>query len=84
MMSSKSFELLLIASIALFPVSVTAQSEGDDQAEAPSLELLEFLGFWETPGGELIDPLNLQRSETVNVSEDEATSEQNEKVIVHD
>ncbi len=84
MMSSKSFELLLIASIALFPVSVTAQSEGDDQAEAPSLELLEFLGFWETPGGELIDPLNLQRSETVNVSENEATSEQNKKVIVHD
>lgn len=30
----------------------------------PSLELLEFLGEWQTSKGELIDPLQLQETET--------------------
>lgn len=30
----------------------------------PSLELLEFLGEWQTSQGELIDPLQLQEVET--------------------
>ena len=76
---------MVVGMIALFPVAVAAaQPEGDSQAEAPSLEMLEFLGFWETPSGELIDPLNLHRSETISEVEDDEARDQKEKVIVHD
>lgn len=83
-MSNKLVEFMVIGMFVLIPVAAAAQPEAESQAEAPSLEMLEFLGFWETPGGELIDPLNLRRSETINEVEDEKTREQKEKVIVHD
>lgn len=61
-----------------------AQSGAIDQDETPSLELLEFLGFWETPGGELIDPLNLKRSEHPARPDDEAAPQEKEKVKPHE
>jgi hypothetical protein len=47
--------LLLIAGSGSLPAE-----EADGQAEeAPSMELLEFLGDFETPEGEWFDPLRL-------------------------
>jgi hypothetical protein len=48
------FLLLLLP--ALLPVPVWAET---GQAEAPSPELLEFLGSWEADDGQWLDPLDL-------------------------
>ncbi len=45
--------------------SGAAQAAPEKSNDAPpSLELLEFLGEWQTSKGELIDPLQLQETET--------------------
>lgn len=56
---------LLIASSALG----ADQDGGDEQADVPPLELLEFLGQWETDDGEWIDPQELEDPELVNLLE---------------
>lgn len=43
------------------------QQSGDVQAGAPPLELLEFLGQWETDDGEWIDPQELEDPELVKL-----------------
>ncbi len=43
------------------------QQGGDAQAETPPLELLEFLGQWETDDGEWIAPQDLEDPELVNL-----------------
>ena len=43
-----------------------APEKGNDPP--PSLELLEFLGEWQTSKGEPIDPLQLQETETPDES----------------
>lgn len=49
----------------------------DDDIEAPSLELLEFLGSWETSDGEWIDPIELL--EEIEAEQETAkTEEQND------
>ncbi len=83
-MSSRPAEISLVLAMVLLPVTALAQPEERDQAESPSLELLEFLGFWETPGGELIDPLNLVRPEDVPGVEDGAREDEKEKVKSHE
>ncbi len=35
--------------------------EGTEESEMPSLELLEFLGDWETEDGEWIDPEEMEQ-----------------------
>ena len=35
--------------------------EGSEESDIPSLELLEFLGDWETDDGEWIDPEELEQ-----------------------
>ena len=46
-------------------VAGAAQAAPEKSNDAPpSLELLEFLGEWQTSKGELIDPLQLQEVET--------------------
>jgi len=41
--------------LALLPLGTAAAAED----EQPSVELLEFLGSWETKGGESVDPISL-------------------------
>lgn len=48
-----TWSLLFLASL---PVGISLVA---DAAETPSLELLEFLGNWETTDGEWLDPLLL-------------------------
>jgi hypothetical protein len=49
----KRWSLLLLASL---PLGVSVAS---DAVETPGLELLEFLGSWETNDGEFLDPIEL-------------------------
>ena len=46
--------------LVLTPVAPRASAEDEQQ---PSLELLEFLGEWETEDGVWIDPLSLLETE---------------------
>lgn len=49
----RQWSLLLLASMPLgMPIAA-------DAVESPSLELLEFLGNWETKDGEWLDPMEL-------------------------
>ena len=43
--------------LGLLPLSPEAMAEAE--ADAPDLALLEFLGGWEDPDGEWIDPLQI-------------------------
>ena len=62
---------LKIASVWLlglcFAGAVQAAAEKSNDP-LPSLELLEFLGEWQTSKGEPIDPLQLQDVETPNAN----------------
>jgi|GEM_PF-5933947 len=61
-MNNRQVEWLVALILVMAPVAmVRAQPDKTQQNGQPSLEVLEFLGFWETPGGELIDPLTLRR-----------------------
>lgn len=59
---------LLLGVLGMFPLIAAAEpaSVAADEAvnaavnkEAPSLELLEFLGDWETEDGEWLDPIQI-------------------------
>jgi len=52
----------MLCLLCLLPAAALAgePKKGRDEA-APSLELLEFLGAWETPEGQWVDPLSLVR-----------------------
>jgi hypothetical protein len=64
--------LLVGASLAAVPAPAGAQTEGAEAPQpatriqtagdetGPSLELLEFLGEWESGSGEWIDPVEVQ------------------------
>jgi hypothetical protein len=75
----KGKSLLLLALLpALVPGLVRAESE---QTEAPSPELLEFLGSWEADDGQWLDPLELldeieAEAKTANVEEGSANVEE--------
>lgn len=49
--------------IILLGIAMDAKAADDDQ---PSMELLEFLGEWQTKDGEWVDPMRF-----LNVSEDD-------------
>ncbi len=50
----------MLGMLCLLPAAVLAGEPKTGQNEAaPSLELLEFLGAWETPEGQWVDPLSL-------------------------
>ena len=76
--------MLLTVAMLLAPVAVQARSDAQEQGETPSLELLEFLGFWETPDGELIDPLNLAPPKKSGEPDDEARPQEKGKVKSHE
>ena len=44
--------------LSFYMLNVAAQTEQPDP-DSPSLELLEFLGEWETEQGEWIDPTHM-------------------------
>ena len=52
--------------------SATAE-EDPPQASAPSLELLEFLGEWETDAGHWIDPTHFDSSPAENAEREYGT-----------
>lgn len=52
--------LLLVTSLNAAPAAATTQAV----AESPSVELLEFLGAWETARGQWIDPTQLEDGPT--------------------
>lgn len=43
------------------PHKSTDTSVGRESQDVPSMELLEFLGYWETENGKWIDPTELDR-----------------------
>lgn len=47
--------ILLLLATALF----ADDRIGQENAEIPDIELLEFLGSWQTPDGDFLDPLIL-------------------------
>ncbi len=54
----------MLGMLCLLPAMALADEPGAGQGErTPSLELLEFLGAWETPEGQWVDPLSLVRDE---------------------
>ncbi len=60
-MGSRCLSLSVVLSVALGVLSPTsaAMAETGSEAEAPNLALLEFLGSWEGPDGEWVDPLQV-------------------------
>ena len=57
-------KLLIFMMIMLSPL-LQAETEGNE--EAPTLELLEFLGEWETSDGQWIDPAVLEDEDFANL-----------------
>jgi len=49
--------------------------EGSEESEMPSLELLEFLGDWETDDGEWIDPEELEQIALIDQEQEEHEDE---------
>ncbi len=47
--------------LAAIPAGAGERSAKSRPGGEPSLELLEFLGTWETPDGQWVDPLSLVR-----------------------
>jgi hypothetical protein len=60
---------------ALVPLASLAEP---DAVEAPSMELLEFLGDWETKDGEWLDPLQLLEELEADVQNVQAEGQSNE------
>jgi len=85
-MSSRQVEWLVLLTLVLTPAVVWGQPPDKVQQDGqPSLEFLEFLGFWETPSGELIDPLSLRRkSEAPQQSTDEAQASKEKQAQHHE
>lgn len=52
-------KLLAVCLLGLFSSAQGAENEQESQAVAPDLEFLEFLGQFETDGGEWVGPDNL-------------------------
>ena len=73
-MPVKFFWLALVLATGLNTAMVYAGDPPpgkDNDAEAPSLEFLEFLGDWETDDGEWIDPEELEQIETIDQEQDD-------------
>ena len=51
---------LLLAAALLFPAGGNLLAK--EKKERPDMEMLEFLGTYETAGGKMIDPLQLKES----------------------
>ena len=60
-MTSRRVEWWLLLGACLCAPAVQAGKPAAQETAAPSLELLEFLGAWETPEGKWVDPLSLLR-----------------------
>lgn len=65
--------------IALFIVllSFAFESKAADEQDTPSMELLEFLGEWQTKDGDWVDPMRF-----LDVQEDDLKTATSEKVNV--
>lgn len=66
----------LLSSPAIAQEAATAKTGGppaEVDAETPSMELLEFLGDWETADGEWIDP---EEMEQIELQEPEQTNDE--------
>ena len=72
-------KFLSLVQLALIPVAVflllvtialDAKAAGDDK---PSMELLEFLGEWQTKDGEWVDPMRFLSVKDEDLSKDPVT-----------
>ena len=82
--------LLVAASLATSSPPAAAQREGVEESEAAaetraaggetgvSLEFLEFLGEWESAGGEWVDPVEVQSEDWPTLSNDSADAKKAE------
>jgi hypothetical protein len=52
--------VLIAATLCVLPAAAIAE----DAADAPDMQLLEFLGEWETAQGKWIDPMDLPSDST--------------------
>jgi len=73
---------LSLLQLALIPIAliiillgIAMDAKADDDDNQPSMELLEFLGEWQTKDGEWVDPMRF-----LNVSEDDLQKEAFAKV----
>ena len=58
-MNSRPAELLVVCLLGMVPPAIAADAGGGAEEAAPTPELLEFLGAWETPEGQWVDPISL-------------------------
>lgn len=70
-----NYQLRLLL-FAMFTVPVLTLA--DEADTSPSMELLEFLGEWETDEGEWISPDELDNDYLVELLDNEETREENE------
>jgi hypothetical protein len=67
--------LLGLLSAPAFAQAPGQVREGSEDSEMPSLELLEFLGDWETDDGEWIDPEELEQIALTDQEQEENEDE---------
>lgn len=65
----------IFAALVLLNLVVAAHAESDD---SPSMELLEFLGEFQTDDGEWIDPLNLTGMEQSEPNREQERDEEDQ------
>lgn len=54
-------------------------NEGSEETETPSLELLEFLGDWETEDGEWIDPEEMKQITLTDQEQEQEYEDEKQK-----
>ncbi|HLB30751.1 MAG TPA: hypothetical protein VJN91_04415 [Gammaproteobacteria bacterium] len=65
--------------LLVFPLLFAPAVAGQDQAEAPSAEFLEFLGEWQIGEGEWIGPDELEESEYARLDRLRQTEQEDEE-----
>lgn len=65
--------------LLLIPLLFAPAASGQDQAEAPSTEFLEFLGEWQIGEGEWIGPDELERDEYARLDRERQTEREDEE-----
>ena len=83
-------KLLTLIQVALVPVAIfiillslafSAKAANDDK---PSMELLEFLGEWQTKDGEWVDPLRFLDINEDDLRQEDSVSKVNVKEDIRD
>jgi hypothetical protein len=74
-----------LATVVLMNAWLVAAAANQDSVEAPSLELLEFLGEFQTEDGQWIDPLDLlDMEQSESQSEPQSKKQRNDEDQSHE